>query len=619
MAVTALIIVTLFSFVPTLSHGFINFDDGAYVTENQHVLNGLSRENFSWAFSFSSTEATSNWHPLTWLSHMSDVSLFGVNSSRMHLVNLIFHLANVLLLFAVLLKMTREVWPSFFVAIVFAIHPLHVESVVWISERKDLLSTFLILLAILSYLQYAITNLKCWHAVSMAFFILSLMSKQMYVTFPFLLLLLDYWPLGRSGTLTDDEFFKHKPTRKLILEKLPFFAITIVFCVVAFSGQSHGGAVGNLKDYSILQRCLNASISYVTYIRQTVWPMNLAVFYPYPTELPWGLAIFSSLILLAITVRVVKMRKHHPYVMIGWFWYLGTLVPVIGIVQIGRQRMADRYMYFPMIGLLIATVWLVSKWAQGQKSRTEVLKVMGVVIVISLAFMTRTQNSYWKDSVTLFGHASDVCESSLASTKLGYERAQLGDLDSARKLFLHALQLNPEYAAAHSSLGNTYLAQGQPQKAIEHFKEAIEIDPEYAEALYNLGIAFSWQGDLKKAVRHYKLALQVDPDNASIHANLGATFAILQQNSTATKHLRKAIELQPDLTEAHFALGKLLSSQNEYTDALKHFKIVLKNRPDFHEVHREIDLIHERQVQPERAEIQQNQPDPALDKKPVVK
>ncbi len=592
LAAATLTAVTIFVFAPTLGHGFINYDDGAYVTENTHVLDGLSWETISWAFSFSSTEATSNWHPLTWLSHMADVSLFGENPSRMHLVNLFLHLANVLLLYAALVKMTHKVWPSFFVAIVFAIHPLHVESVVWISERKDLLSTFFVLLAILSHLHFTIGNLIRWQVAAVVFFILSLMSKQMYVTLPFLLLLLDYWPLNRLETFTQAGILPQKSLRTLIIEKLPFFFVTVVFCVVAFSGQSHGGAVGSLEDYSIPQRSLNALTSYTGYIWQTLWPMNLAVFYPYPKELPWLPAMISLLILTTITLGVIELRTRHPYVMIGWFWYLGTLVPVIGLVQIGRQRMADRYMYFPMIGLLIAVVWLVLKWAKDQQSRHEILKIVGVVIVVGLAFLARNQSSYWKDSVTLFTHAAEVSESSLASTKLGYEQAQLGELDAARKLFLHALQLDPDYVSAHSSLGNTYLAQGEPQKAIRHFERAIKLDPSYAEAQYNLGITYSWRGDLEKSVKHYNLALKIDPNNANIHANLGTTYLMIKQDSEALVHLQKAIEIDPDLVEAHFALGNVLSSLKKNSDAIKHFEIVLKTRPNANEVHRELARLY---------------------------
>ena len=590
-----LVILTFVVFAPVFGHGFINYDDGAYVTENRHVTSGLSWPNVSWAFSFSSCEDTGNWHPLTWLSLMSDVTLFGVNPSRMHLVNLMIHIFNVLLLFVVLTKMTNAVWPSAFVAAVFGVHPLHVESVAWISERKDVLSTFFVFLAILSHLQFVARDRKRWHIVSLLFFVLSLMSKQMYVTLPFLLLLLDYWPLKRFTKVSGISECDHgQSLRKLVVEKLPFLLTTVLFSVCAFAGQRRGGAIGSFEEFSALQRCLNACVSYVAYLWQTIWPVDLVVFYPYPQQLPWGQAILAVVILTVVTVCAARMRTHQPNLIVGWLWYVGTLVPVIGVVQIGRQRMADRYMYFPMIGLLVGIVWLVSKWAAAQPSRQKFLQAAGVTVVVGLACVARIQTSYWADSLTLFSHAAEVAESSLAYTKVGYERAQLGEFGAATRLFHSALRLDPDYVAAHNSLGNTCLAEGNPHEAIPHFKRAIELDPDHAEAHYNLGIIYSWLGQLTQAVAHYENALRMDSDDASIHTNLGIAHMMLKQNPDALDHLQRAIAIEPDLAEANFTLGNLLSSLERDSEAIMHFQRVLKTRPNSLEVHHELARLYEK-------------------------
>lgn len=598
----ALATLTAIVFAPVVGYSFINYDDGAYVTENPHVLSGLSRANVAWAFSFGSSEATSNWHPLTWLSLMADVTLFGVNAPRMHLVNLIIHILNAWLLFAILTNMTQAHWPSAFVAAVFAIHPLHVESVAWISERKDVLSTFFVLLAIISYLR-AINGPKIrWHVIAIIFYILSLLSKQMYVTLPFLLLLIDFWPLGRVREGAGDVESDRRPTTmSLIIEKLPYLVLAILFSAIAFVGQRHGGAVGSFEEFTATQRCLNSLVSYVDYLWQTILPVNLAVFYPYPNGNPWGKGIFALAILAAITVFLVRMRARQPHLIMGWLWYIGTLVPVIGLVQIGRQRMADRYMYFPMIGLLIGLTWMATKWANGQPHRVSVLRVVAALIVVGFALIARIQASYWQDSATLFTHSAKVAESSLAYTKLGYERAQLGEFAAAAYLFHRALVLDPEYVAAHTSLGNTSLAEGNPQEAIRHFRKAVELDPDHAEAHYNLGIIYSMQGKPRRAVEHYQNALRVDPDNADVHANLGIAFLMDNQEMLALKHLQRSVQIKPDLPESHFALGKLLMSLGRDKEAVEHFQTVLKARTANTEVHRKLAQLYERLGDVQRA------------------
>ncbi len=601
----ALVALTTVVFAPLRDHGFTNYDDGAYVTENAHVIGGISWQNATWAFSFDSCADTGNWHPLTWLSLMTDVTMFGLNPTGFHLENLAIHVANVLLLFIILIRMTGAVGKSAVVAAVFAVHPLHVESVAWISERKDVLSTLFALLTIWTYVRYVATKLKKWNILSLCLLVLSLMSKQMYVTLPFLLLLLDYWPLQRLTLATPDsagEGDVGQHAWRLVTEKLSFLLVAIIFCLIAFVGQKTGHAVGTFEDFPFVQRCLNAAISYVVYLWQTVWPAGLAVFYPYPNHSLWGQATGACVILAGITAYTVKVRIRHPYLIVGWLWYLGTLAPVIGIVQIGRQRMADRYMYFPMIGLLVGIVWLASSWAAGERRREAWFRRAAFLVIAALACAARVQTSYWKDTLTLFTRAADVAESSLAYTKLGYERGQLGQFDAATNLFHRALQLEPDYVAAHNCLGNTCLAEGDLQQAIQHFRRTIELDRDNAEAYYNLGIAYSGLGQLSEAVEHYEAALRINSSDASVHTNLAIAFLMLRQNSPALRHLQRALEIKPDLPEAHFTLGSFFVSISQEAEAIVHFRKVLETRPDKPEVHRELARLYLQQGETELAD-----------------
>jgi Flp pilus assembly protein TadD len=595
----ALVGLTIVVFAPVSGYGFINFDDGAYVTENVHVTGGLSWQNVAWAFSFKSCEDTGNWHPLTWLSLMTDITTFGVNPSRLHLVNLTMHVVNVLLLYVILIRMTGAVGQSAFVAAVFAVHPLHVESVAWISERKDVLSTLFVLLTILAWLQYVRTTRQRWHILSLCCFVLSLLSKQMYVTLPVLLLLLDYWPLQRltlSKSNREDGdgvgVSVGQQCWRLATEKLFYLLIAVIFCVIAFVGQQQGGAVGTFEDYPVVQRCLNAVVTYVVYLWQTVWPANLAVFYTYTRHNQWVLAGMAGFILTGITAYAVSSRIRHPYLIVGWLWYVVTLAPVIGLVQIGRQRMADRYMYFPMVGLLVGGTWLLTAWASKNPLRQKYLPRVALLFTFAIACAGSVQATRWKDSVTLFTHAANVAESSLAFTKLGYEQAQLGEFSAATVLFHRALRLDPHYVAAHNSLGNTCLAQGDSEQAIRHFRKAIELDPGHAEAHYNLGIIFSGRGQLAEGVAHYESALRIDPDNAQVHANLGIASLILKETSKAFEHLNRAIEIDPELPEAHFTLASLLVSLERESEAISHFQKGLQTRPNAQEVHRELARLY---------------------------
>lgn len=589
----SLVALTLLVYLPVRDYGFINYDDGPYVMQNRQVTGGLTRENILWAFRPESCEATSNWHPLTWLSLMADVSACGVSAPCMHRVNLALHTINVLLLFVLLVRMTDAMWPSAFVAAAFAIHPLHVESVAWISERKDVLSTMFVLLAMLAHLRYVTSQRVRWLAVALCAYTLSLLAKQMYVTLPLLLLLLDYWPLQRMAPDADRQ--GRRPTlRSLVVEKVPYLLLGIAFSAIAFAGQRRGGAVRSIEEYPILLRLLNAAVSYAAYVRKAIWPTDLAVFYPYPKDLPW-LAASGSLVLLSlVTILVVRSRRRHPYLMCGWLWYLGTLVPVLGLIQIGRQSMADRYMYFPLIGLAIAVSWLAWTWAKEHRTRLGPLSVVAGLAVVGMAVGGRWQVSYWKDSETLFAHAAEVAESSLAYTKLGYEQAQRGESAAAANLLHRALKLDPEHVAALASLGNTYIVRGDIRLAARYLHKAVELDPDHAEAHYNLGIVYTWQKDFETAITHYREALRVDPDNAMIHTNLAVALQALGKTPDAQSHLQQAIAIEPDLPEAHFHLAQILAADSREREAIEHLQIVLRTRPDSPDVQQQLADLHER-------------------------
>lgn len=587
---------TVLVFAPVMQNGFVNYDDGAYVTENEFVSAGLNRDSIVWAFRFESTRATGNWHPLTWISLMADVSLFGVSAGPMHIVNVVIHIANVLLLYTVFRQMTRREMPSWIVAAIFAVHPLHVESVAWVSERKDVLSTLFCLSAIYCHFRRLQTLRIFWLAAALCCYLLSLMAKQMYVTLPFILLLIDYWPLGRGITKEPDlqEHTRWPQTtwRKLVVEKIPFLCIALLFCGIAFLGQRHGGAVGSLARYPPLERVVNAVVSYGEYVRLSVFPFGLSVFYPYPAEPRWGAAVVSGTFLSMVTWLSLKNRQRWPEIVVGWLWFLGTLVPVIGFVQIGAQRMADRYMYFPLIGLTLMLVFGVCRAVAPFTQSAKALAAICLPLIIIYAGLAHQQTKFWADSETLFGRAADVAESSLAFTKLGYERAQGGDYNAAVNLLHKALRLDPDYVAAHNSLGNVCLAEGNPLEAMKHFQAAIRLEPSHAEAHYNLGIIFLSLNEADEAMRHFQESLILNPNNADAHTNMAAVKIQQQRISDALKHLQAALQLEPEKPEANYTLAGLLASLDRNEEAITHFQIALKSGAQAAAIHRELSELY---------------------------
>lgn len=589
VAAAALIVLPCLVFAQVHSFEFVNYDDGSYVTECPQVLQGLSTQTVRWAFSREANSVTANWHPVTWLSLMTDVTLFGVNSGALHLVNLALHVINGLLVFAVLRSVTNAPVRSGFVAAFFAIHPLHVESVAWVSERKDVLSTFFVLISMAAYFRYVSRRQIRWLATSLVCYTLSLMAKQMFVTLPFLLLLLDYWPLRRLDTSETPEKVS---TGRLAGEKLLFFAIAVIFCIIAVVGQTDGHAVGTLAEYPLVKRVANAATVYLLYIRMTVWPAGLAVFYPYPGGSLFAAGAVSTVILAGLTAAAFRFGRQHPFLPVGWCWYLGTLTPVIGIVQIGAQRMADRYMYFPMIGLLIVLVWGACALAERLRIGRRAVAVSGLAAVACLTIAAHIQTGYWKNSLVLFSHAAEVAESSLAYTKLGFEQAQAADFDRAANSFYRALKINPDYVAAHRSLGNMCLAEGDPDAAVGHLQRTIRLDPEDAEAHYNLGIILMRQGQTQAAITHYEEALRITSDNAEVAVNLGIAYLTLDDFSKAVRYFQLALEMKPELPQAQYNLAVAYRSLGQHADALALLKELLLRQPEDPELHRQLALVY---------------------------
>jgi len=492
-----LAVATLAVYWQVESYEFVNYDDDDYISDNSHVQQGLTGDSIIWAFT---ATHVANWHPLTWLSHMLDCQLYGMNPTGHHLTNVFFHLVNTLLLFLVLEWMTGALWRSGFVAALFALHPLHVESVAWVAERKDVLSTMFWMLTMWAYLGYTKRPGVKRYLLILLFFALGLMAKPMLVTLPFVLLLLDYWPLGRiwlgqSGiehpVANQANIAAKKPRTqvfRLLLGKTPLFALAAVSSVVTFVVQKSGGAVKALEAYPFNIRITNAMVSYFRYISKAIWPQKLAILYPHPGQsLPMWHAALAGLLLVVISTVVIRAGRRCPYLPVGWLWYVGTLVPVIGLVQVGEQAMADRYTYVSLIGLFIIIAWgvpdLTAKYHYGKSA----LALAAASLLVALMVCSSLQVKHWKNSVTLFEHTVSVTANNpTAHYNLSLALGKKGMLQESMKHSYETLRIRPNYADAHNNLGVALTKQGRLQEAVFHFTEALRINPEYGKARRNL-------------------------------------------------------------------------------------------------------------------------------------
>ena len=547
----ALAVSALLVFWQVRNFDFVSYDDDLYVYENQHVVSGLTFDNIVWAFT---TGQAANWHPVTWLSLMLDCQLFGANAGRIHLVNILFHLANTLLLFTVLRKMTGSLWPGAFVAAAFALHPMHVESVAWIAERKDVLSVFFWLLAMWAYVRYVNRPKISRYLWIVVFFALGLMSKPMVVTLPFVFLLLDYWPLERI------KHFDRQIIYRLVLEKIPFIVLSIVSSVVTFFTQQSSRVVISFDRFPLKFRVGNALVSYIKYMEKMIWPSRMAVFYPHRYENVSVLyAVLSAILLLAVTILVLRFAKNHRYLVTGWFWYLGTLIPAIGIVQAGLQARADRYTYIPYIGLFLMLAWglpqLLSKFPQ----RKIVLGVSMVIVLTVLGICAHRQTSYWKNGITLFSHTVEVVPQNnwIAYNNLGLAYSHHGRRLEAIEAYKQAIKIKPNLAESYTNMGAAYANLGRLPEAIDAFKMSAQINPDLAEAHYNLGYAYAKLGRYTEAIDIYKQAIKIKPDYAEAHKNLGVAYLAIGDKNSAMAEYNILKSLNPEMA------NKLLNQINK--------------------------------------------------------
>ena len=520
-----LAVLTWAVFGQTLRYDFVNYDDPSYVYQNARIASGINFANVVWAFTHVHSE---NWHPLTTITHMLDCQLHGLNAGWHHFTNLLLHVAAVVLLFVALSRMTDSLWRSAFVSAVFAVHPLHVESVAWIAERKDVLSAVFFMLTLLAYLHYTRAPSMGRYLAIVFVIALGLMSKPMLVTLPFVLLLLDYWPLGRL------EAFKSKPGHplsRLVLEKIPLIALSAVSSIVTFLAQR--GAIGWTEQLPVSERITNAFVTYVIYIRQMFWPTGLAVFYPHPeNRLPiWEVGV-AVIVLVGITSAAFLFRKKAPYFMTGWLWYVGMLVPVIGLLQVGWQGHADRYTYLPQIGLYIAATWAVTDLTRSWRFQRMALGAATLLIVGALSWRSWVQTSYWRDSETLFTHALAVTSNNdVALNNLGIIFLDKGQLDEAISKLQAAIDLRPENAPAHDNLAKALLKKGQVAEAMVHYRKFLELEPASVEARNTLGTVLIQQGHVREAVEQWQEVLATEPENGNAASNLAWVFATCPEDS----------------------------------------------------------------------------------------
>jgi protein O-mannosyl-transferase len=512
-------------FGQTLRHDFVNYDDPSYVYQNTRITSGFSLPNIVWAFTHIHSE---NWHPLTTITHMLDSQLYGLKAGWHHFTNVLFHTVAVVLLFLALQRMTGAIWRSAFVAAVFAIHPLHVESVAWIAERKDVLSGVFFMLTLLTYFHYTRAPSIGRYLILALVVALGLMSKPMLVTLPFVLLLLDYWPLGRFQAIRAGG---GRQLLQLIPEKVPLIALSVISSTVTFLAQR--GAIGWTEQLPVSARISNAIVTYVVYVRQMLWPAKLAVFYPHPEHrLPTWEVGLALMVVVGLTIATFVLRKRTPYLIVGWLWYLGMLVPVIGLVQVGWQGRADRYTYLPQIGLYMAITWAVTDLTVSWRFQRTVLVAVAALLVAALSWRAWLQTSYWRDSETLFTHALAVTSNNdVALNNLGIIFLDKGQLDEAISKLQAAIDLRPENGPAHDNLAKALLRKGRLPEAMVQYRKFLEIEPGNVEARNTLGTALIQQGRVSEAIVQWREALAIQPDNGNAASNLAWVFATCPEDS----------------------------------------------------------------------------------------
>ena len=548
-----LALLTLVVYLPVHKHEFVRYDDDVYVTNNPEVQSGLSWQGIKWAFV---TDHGANWHPLTWLSLMLDCWLFGVKPGPLHLVNVLFHIANMLLFFIVFNRMTKALWQSAFIAALFALHPLHVESVAWIAERKDVLSTLFWLLTMLAYVRYVERSSAGRYILALIFFALGLLAKPMLVTLPFVLLLLDYWPLDR---FSNSRF----SIRDSIIEKLPFFYLSILSSVITFLVQQKNGAVFSVDIVPFNVRLANAICSYFVYIEKMFWPVRLAVLYPYSIHgISLVKVLLSATILVLVTVLVLYNYRRRKYLIVGWLWYLGTLVPVIGIVQVGVQAFADRYTYVPLTGLFIICAFASADLLKNVPLKKYILATSATIILLACTILTTVQLIYWKDSSLLFERALAVTENNVhILNNYGNALGAMGRHKEAAKILEQAVRGLPDSYEIRNNYGKALQNLGKLDEAIEQYQIALKIEPTADFARYNLSVALAAKGNFDAAIEQCRIVLAARPDDAEMHTHLGILLQNQGKLDQAIESYKKALQINPKFQKARENLNAALAQK----------------------------------------------------------
>jgi protein O-mannosyl-transferase len=607
-----LAVIVWIAFGRALGNDFVGYDDQSYVVLNPRVTNGLTLDGIQWAFTH--VHAT-NWHPLTMISHMLDCQLYGLEPWGHHLTNILLHAAAAILLVFALRDLTGNLWSSAFVAAVFAVHPLRVESVAWVSERKDVLSGVFFMLVLWAYARYVRGNRarSFYYITVVVLFALGLMCKPTLVTVPFVLLLLDYWPLGRSQS---SPFLRRGIKRetwcRLVFEKLFLFVLSAASCVATLLAQKQA-LDASLKP-PLGERIGNAVVSYAVYLGQMIWPARLAVLYPYPEgNLKVSQVILALLLLLIISTSFFLSRRRYPFLLTGWLWYLGMLVPMIGIVQVGSQVRADRYTYLPQIGLYLVVAWgameLVHQW---RRSRV-ILASAGLLVITALIARSYLQTSYWQDTETLWKHAiATTSNNYIASNNLAQFLFQSGRFDEAIAESRGTLRIKPDFAAAHNNLGAALVENqqgdngarrqnGAVDEAMVHYRMALQINPDFTQAHSNLGTALLLKGHVDEAIAHYQKALEIDPDFAEARYSLGNALLAKGRYSESIANYEAALRIRPDYFEAHYNLGRVLATIGKTEEALNEFNEALRVNGNSAKVHCALGTLMGRMGHPEEA------------------
>jgi len=598
-----LMTITAAVYAPVQHHEFIDFDDGGYVYNNKHVQKGLTTDSIKWAFKVVKNDEKGYWHPVTWLSHILDCQLFGLDAGYHHLSNLFYHLLNVLLLFLLFYRMTGAIWKSSMVALLFALHPVNVDSVAWIAERKNLLSTTFWMLTMLAYVRYA-ARPSTWRYLMVGIcFSLGLMAKPMLVTLPCALLLLDFWPLYRFQWFRKNWLNNEAPpsltafhvtsTNRLVFEKIPFLLLSFSVIGLSFISLKKNSLILNELAQPMDLRIYNALVSYIHYLWKMIWPVNLAIFYPFPNSIPLWQPIASTIVLIGITAIVLTYSKRKPYLVTGWFWYTGTLVPVIGIIQGGLwPQIAERWAYVPFIGLFILTIWGATDAISRLRQSRLIASVAGLAVLAVFSMLTIKQLTYWEKTDILFRHALNVTHRNYyAHLLVGKCLSNNGNHDRAMAHFQKALDIKPDYSDTLVAIAKEYAFRNDFENALIYYQKALFKSPSNSDLLNKIGNVYSNMKSYNKALQYYKEAATIDPENPSAYNNMGVVCIYIDQIKQAACYFNKALELSPNDAEAHYNLGLVTEKTGNIEESIVYFQNALKLNSDYTEAHNSLGKI----------------------------